>query len=511
VQEHNRRLVKMSKFKQLCSKIGYVRILLAGVILTGLFFRLFNLGGDPLWKIELYQSWAARRFLEGYNFTLPSGEVFYSRSFLTSTIPITLSFTLFGYTEFAARLPSVFFGVLTIFVVYLTGKELLNSKYGLIVSFMFSLSYWAITWSTQARMYAQTQFFYILGVLLVLKWYKKGFKLKTKEFASLVLVSTLGVHNDILYASIVGVILIFTVLSMFKHFKDDSLDSDLSVRKIRVIVSILVAIFTYVSLRGVPIWFTGYTPDWYEETRGALFYLDWLNDYIPYMFLVASGLVITTLKKEYWLLSISFLAPFAAHSLLFELKEPRYIFHLYPSFILIASINLYYLHRYISSIDRIPRILPGLTVLIIVIALQAPLNTVENMSYNSHGMMGTPPDHEGPSQYITENMREDHVVVSTEPIKTQWYMEEPSLVDYDINPLNPINKSGETVDEETGVKKIETASRMEEILEDKSGWIVKSDKNFYRRVPEDLRSTIKEKELREIEDENWTDTKILKF
>lgn len=85
---------------------------------------------------------------------------------------------IFGLNEFAVRFPSVIFGVLTIWAVYLLGKELFNKKVALISVFFVTFLKIEILWSRQARPYQSLQFFYLLGAFFLYKFVQNKFNLK---------------------------------------------------------------------------------------------------------------------------------------------------------------------------------------------------------------------------------------------------------------------------------------------------------------------------------------------
>lgn len=61
---------------------------------------------------------------------------------------------LAGYSEIAVRIPSVIFGVLTVYVTYLIGRKLFEEKTALIASTLLATSPLAIYYSQEARMYS---------------------------------------------------------------------------------------------------------------------------------------------------------------------------------------------------------------------------------------------------------------------------------------------------------------------------------------------------------------------
>jgi len=72
---------------------------------------------------------------------------------------------IFGYSEISLRMPSVLFGVGTVFFIYLIGNRIFDSKKsGLIAAVLLSSSQLHIYYSQEARMYSMVAFFAVLAV-----------------------------------------------------------------------------------------------------------------------------------------------------------------------------------------------------------------------------------------------------------------------------------------------------------------------------------------------------------
>ncbi|MBW6517384.1 MAG: glycosyltransferase family 39 protein [ANME-2 cluster archaeon] len=68
---------------------------------------------------------------------------------------------LFGNSEFMVRMPSAIFGILTIPLLYITGKKFFTFREGLISAFLLSISYYHIYYSQEARMYTLLTFSFL--------------------------------------------------------------------------------------------------------------------------------------------------------------------------------------------------------------------------------------------------------------------------------------------------------------------------------------------------------------
>jgi len=142
----------------------FVSIFFLSVI--GFFLRYKGLPGNySFWTDEDHVALFARAILERGGPVLQNG---YSTSAFQSLWYWITAFSMkiFGVNEFAARFPSVFFGVLTIIAIFFLGKKLFNEKVGIISSAFITFLTIEILWSRQARPYQGVQFLYIMEIYL---------------------------------------------------------------------------------------------------------------------------------------------------------------------------------------------------------------------------------------------------------------------------------------------------------------------------------------------------------
>lgn len=142
---------------KLVHKYGTLSLCL--LIIIGFYLRFNNLAHSSLFGDELLTAYAAIGILEHGSPVLPLSGV-YTRSILNTGL-IALAFKIFGISEFSARLVSLIFGTLTIFLVYLMGVKVANKRVAILAAAIITFSVWEIAWSQQCRMYAQFQFFYL--------------------------------------------------------------------------------------------------------------------------------------------------------------------------------------------------------------------------------------------------------------------------------------------------------------------------------------------------------------
>ena len=153
------------------------------LMLIGLFYRVYGLTDNHFfWTDEEHVAIFARVILERGRPVLANGYstgIYQWFQYWLSAI----SAKIFGLNEFAIRFPSVIFGVLTIWAVYLLGKELLLTSevspcqrrgpstsevfIPLVAALLTTFLKIEILWSRQARPYQALQFFYLLGAYFV--------------------------------------------------------------------------------------------------------------------------------------------------------------------------------------------------------------------------------------------------------------------------------------------------------------------------------------------------------
>lgn len=80
---------------------------------------------------------------------------------------------LFGYSEAAVRMPSVIFGVLSIYIIYLIGKKLVSRNLGLLTALLLAINPLHIYYSQEARMYALATLAVAINIFLLVKMVRR--------------------------------------------------------------------------------------------------------------------------------------------------------------------------------------------------------------------------------------------------------------------------------------------------------------------------------------------------
>jgi len=142
------------------SSIPFILILLLILVTFGL--RLVYVTRISLYIDEFTSIWAAKLILQRGLPLTPAG-VIYHRGIFFSYVEAFSTF-LFGFSEEAGRMASVFIAVVTVPCLYLVGRRLFSGGSGLLAATFLSFAPQAIVWGGRARMYALLQLLALLAV-----------------------------------------------------------------------------------------------------------------------------------------------------------------------------------------------------------------------------------------------------------------------------------------------------------------------------------------------------------
>jgi hypothetical protein len=166
---------------------------LALVVAIGAYLRLAHLGALGFRWDEDLSGLAVRAILEKGVPELPSGMV-YLRGGLFSHL-MAASASLFGFSEFALRLPAALFGIALIVAAYFFGAALFGRVVGIVTAALLAISFWDIDLARYARFYSAFSVLYVVTLYAI--W---QFRVKAQSTAGGVLcvalaVLTLSIHD----------------------------------------------------------------------------------------------------------------------------------------------------------------------------------------------------------------------------------------------------------------------------------------------------------------------------
>jgi tetratricopeptide (TPR) repeat protein len=154
-----------------------------------LFLRLYDLNGKSLWLDEIM---SVNRADQGF-LMMVHDLIHYSHNAPLHDFLIHF-WLIFGKSEFALRLPSVIFGVLSVLALYWLGCALFNRKVALIGSFLLAVNPQQIAYSQETRFY---MLFNLLAILSLLSFWNAIKKNAIRNWAIFVLIHVLAAYTSI--------------------------------------------------------------------------------------------------------------------------------------------------------------------------------------------------------------------------------------------------------------------------------------------------------------------------
>lgn len=444
--------------------------ILAVLTVIGLFLRIHDLGSKAFWMDETIQTYAAIGLIKEGIPVMPSGMI-YSRAFL-DTLLIAQSLKIFGVSEFAARLPSALFGVLTIPLIFLAGKELGNKRVGIIAAFLLTFSAYENIWNHDARMYSQLQFFYLLTSYLFYIFIKsKNWKIIPAIFGSFIL----GYYSHV---QIWIFILIAFLYMVYLYFRNKTYIK--SYMLLGVLFSILVIsdIFylKFLAPERIAIWgkiklYYFITPE--HLTLIAIIFISGI------IFLISKNYNFYKKENNFFLL-MSFFFP-----LLIITSYPwmahRYAFFIYPFLVLIVSKILDYsiiqngldneMNKIFTNLKSKIIIPQNIKILINILIISL---IVSELTYNFNEIIYEQEPNNGTgislksTNFIKTNLDNDDKVISPEGLVTLFYI---GKSDYLIRKSGFVNeKNG--IDQYSGSVILKSHDSFMDVVQSEKGWVI---------------------------------------
>lgn len=203
-----------------------------GILLIASFLRLYKLDFQSPWLDELSTILVSDPDLT-YSRT---HELIMNREGFPHLYFLTLKFLcdIFGHTILVLRLFSVFFGILSVYIMFLFVKELINKNAGYISALLLTVNFFHIYHSREARAYALLVFFVILASYRLVKFIK-NISLKN----AILLGITVGLIPNAHPIGLLNILVIYLIL-LFVIFYEKDLKQRVQIFKL----SFLAGIFT---------------------------------------------------------------------------------------------------------------------------------------------------------------------------------------------------------------------------------------------------------------------------
>lgn len=433
---------------------------LALLTIIGFFYRFNGLSINySFWIDETSSAAFARAILERGRPVLATG--YAANDYLLHFWLMAGSFKVFGLNEFAARFPSVFFGALTIPLVYLLGKRYGDFRVGLLAAILTAFSILEITYSRQARSYQEVQFFFLLTILAFLvfleAWTKQQLRPKHLLFLFVSFALASLTHKFALLFLFEAVI--YLILFRFDLLKKNflSLFSNRPFLTILLFVAFLFLLHYFNFYKAIrettfDFWAGKFGLTAQQYLNIVLSHLKYYHSFFwrqyPHVSLLALlGLILGVLKKNH--LVYLFLVIFAIHFSFIILRVfpqfVRYVYLVFPLFIILTAYFLVWIADNLVAPKN--RFLSNLLLIFLVLFLVVNGNkfTLLPKSYYSlnFDMAEVPePDFKSVYQVIKSKVdlsRENVVVIENRADAGIWYLGE-GMVDYYLvgpNELEP--------------------------------------------------------------------------
>ena len=379
--------------------------LLILIVLIGFILRIWNL--NYLQGADNFNLLSAKALYQTGNFTYPRNlQITYTLAFL---------FKIFGATLAVARIPFVLIGTFSIFLIYFLGK-FINKKIGLITAFLLAISPVAIEKSSYVREYTEN-FFWVLILAIIFIYIFIKYKDKPKKFFAIYLTTfILGIGSLYIYGNFVGndtisgVLLVvgFITVPIFLYVIKQNYKKLFF--PILVLSIIGFGFFIYFANKFSSI-FTGgllYNDYWFRMFFDPMvqFPMQWFSfSTISIIFIVGLFLLSFMIKKNRDIIFIMNIV-FWSTILLFILKYysslgyywSRYLYHLYPFYIVIFATGLFYfVYSTIISFKKISKIIIIFIIIFLLILVIIPQNTLHGANHDLSILSPINPDPRQPT------------------------------------------------------------------------------------------------------------------
>jgi uncharacterized membrane protein len=190
------------------------RLLLLGGILVGFALRLIHLGAESLWYDETVSVYLARLPLAEM-VERTAGDIhppgYYALLHGWGTL---VSPSLAHGLEFLYVLPSVFFGLLALPLLFAIGRRLFGERTGIAALWLLAFSPFAIWYSQEVRMYTLGAFLGLLCLWALLKWDARR---KWRWLLVYVLAAAAGLYTLYYFLFLLGALFVLGCLYIFLH------------------------------------------------------------------------------------------------------------------------------------------------------------------------------------------------------------------------------------------------------------------------------------------------------
>ena len=412
------------------------------ITLLGAFLRLYSLGAESIWLDEAitYNIGSVDSFVSVWQGAMQDKHP--PLHFLLIHLV-----TMFSSTEFALRLPSAIFGILTIPATYLLADSVFGKKEAIISAFILSISTYHIYYSQEARMYALMMFFSVMSTYFIYNAYVSNSYLMWCGFA---LSSALAFYSFYYTVFLIIPLVVFYCVVQFKDSlkKKHIVVTDANNLKnftasmfgMMLLISPLIVPFISQSISR-----TASSPTWGVSQSLSLFStvlrqfsISDMGFYLFFIFFII-GIFLLVMNKSKWqgslLIGLVFTVPFIASYILSASMpfSPRHVLFILPIYILIISKGIvgtgdfFFATKKISKNKKSSKNL-ALNYAVYIIVIVVLLSMLSISSISSYYSANQKNDWRSAASYFEENSNSNDIIVFLPN-----YMRNPFNFYYDSN------------------------------------------------------------------------------
>jgi len=522
----------------------YSIILLLILLLIGGFLRIWNLGERSLWVDEVNTVFAAQSMANTGVPEHPSGVIYNITPLFTKCVSLT--YQVWEVGEASSRIPSAIFGILAVILVFYCAKTVFNRSVGLFSVFLMTFSHFEIGWSRVSRPYTLLQVFTLLVVIFFIKGfenqknYKKNFTniiskpntfnqlrnslvyLQISPLWLLLYFAVLGYSyleiNDLMVFVAGGFCVYILFMSLVGLYWKERYKKIINKYSVSTAVIILVGVIYFLFSQGLQNdinFFLGYTPPWAAEASPVTDNLYLFNFLISSMkfplavfFFLGCIQLMSRRNRLGWILFWVFVVPFFLLSLVFTHRAPRYLFNVYPFFLIISSfgfINIVQNEIGILKKDLIFKykwLRYCIIFLFFIIFLISPWFRFSlKIPFQGDGVTNgavTTDEWQEAATIVKNNMKIDDTIITSLP-QVAYYYDVKS--DYGLNWVNLnraeiqsfSNEDDQWIDIYVGIPCIASLDELKQIVKsNERGWIMVTQYHLEHTkvIPEDIRKYI---------------------
>ena len=446
----------------------YARPVLIGLLALAFLLRILNLDALTLWVDEFVHVQRADDYLAG------KGPLFTDdNNGILLTFCILPLFKFFGSEAFWARLPSVFFGVGMLYLMYRIGTRLFNRYVGLLAAFAGVFSIYLNFWSRMARNYAIFGFFFLLLGLVFLEfidnrrdregnfWARYGLSAKHLLLLPVVLIAALMSHQlAFLFAFSAAIYAIIVAVGKFVRKSDDRSNNPylwLGGLGLPFLLFLFVPAFNGIIKGMLGAFLPARIVEWVIPQWSRLSELwqtkpwesfDMYNGVLRYDPTILYYPALAGLAAAFWLkprsgawLFASLVVPFVLMSFVFrEPADPRYMIGVFPYFLLAMAAFFYAVWQWLAKnsfatngkLQWLLLLLPFLYVMASVrwkelktLVLAEKLNEhVVDMNITTWAFINW----KEPSEFIQQQGKPGDIIMATVPTAASYYLKNEDVL-----------------------------------------------------------------------------------